>query len=228
MINPIVYRVDVERDFRRVGVREDHRRDQGKLRRSAPHHRPAQPLWRPLHPVLGVDDLLLESCASRAGSVDWPFPEKSVDLWSLCQAGRFRRGARAPIAGSRRCCTSTPTRSWSSTCRLGEQVVGLGSEKLRRRVWSWWARNAPTSSASMRRRWATAAELRRAVKSRLIRRPSAPISRFRSCFARGAALVAPRSACPAIHGWRFMRAGTARADLPAIEPWRSSTSKTQR
>ena len=104
----------------------------------------------------GVDDLLLESCA--LGIEGWVsgltdvFPEESVELWNLCQAGRFAE-ARALYRWFTPLLHLDTHSKLVQYIKLGQQVVGLGSESCERRAWSWWARNAPTSSASMRKRW---------------------------------------------------------------------------
>ncbi len=82
----------------------------------------------------GVDDLLLESCA--LGIEGWVsgltdvFPEESVALWNLCQAGRFAeaRGLYRWFAPLLHLDTSPKLVQY---IKIGQQVVGLGSEKVR-------------------------------------------------------------------------------------------------
>ncbi len=82
----------------------------------------------------GVDDLLLESCA--LGIEGWVsgltdvFPEESVELWSLCQAGRFAE-ARAIYRWFTPLLHLDTSTKLVQYIKLGQQVVGLGSEKVR-------------------------------------------------------------------------------------------------
>jgi len=82
----------------------------------------------------GVDDLLLESCA--LGIEGWVsgltdvFPEESVELWHLCQAGRFVE-ARALYRWFTPLLHLDTSSKLVQYIKLGQQVVGLGSEKLR-------------------------------------------------------------------------------------------------
>lgn len=82
----------------------------------------------------GVDDLLLESCA--LGIEGWVsgltdvFPEESVELWSLCQAGRFAE-ARALYRWFAPLLHLDTSSKLVQYIKLGQQVVGLGSEKVR-------------------------------------------------------------------------------------------------
>jgi 4-hydroxy-tetrahydrodipicolinate synthase len=82
----------------------------------------------------GVDDLLLESCA--LGIEGWVsgltdvFPEESVELWSLCQAGRFAE-ARALYRWFTPVLHLDTSPKLVQYIKLGQQVVGLGSEKVR-------------------------------------------------------------------------------------------------
>ncbi len=82
----------------------------------------------------GVDDLLLESCA--LGIEGWVsgltdvFPEESVELWNLCQAGRFAE-ARALYRWFTPLLHLDTSSKLVQYIKLGQQVVGLGSEKLR-------------------------------------------------------------------------------------------------
>ena len=82
----------------------------------------------------GVDDLLLESCA--LGIEGWVsgltdvFPEESVELWNLCQAGRFAE-ARALYRWFTPVLHLDTSSKLVQYIKLGQQVVGLGSEKVR-------------------------------------------------------------------------------------------------
>jgi 1-pyrroline-4-hydroxy-2-carboxylate deaminase len=82
----------------------------------------------------GVDDLLLESCA--LGIEGWVsgltdvFPEESVELWTLCQAGRFAE-ARALYRWFTPLLHLDTSSKLVQYIKLGQQVVGLGSEKVR-------------------------------------------------------------------------------------------------
>ncbi len=82
----------------------------------------------------GVDDLLLESCA--LGIEGWVsgltdvFPEESVELWTLCQAGRFAE-ARALYRWFTPLLHLDTSSKLVHYIKLGQQVVGLGSEKVR-------------------------------------------------------------------------------------------------
>jgi len=82
----------------------------------------------------GVDDLLLESCA--LGIEGWVsgltdvFPEESVELWNLCQAGHFAE-ARALYRWFTPLLHLDTSSKLVQYIKLGQQVVGLGSEKLR-------------------------------------------------------------------------------------------------
>jgi len=82
----------------------------------------------------GVDDLLLESCA--LGIEGWVsgltdvFPEESVELWNLCQAGRFAE-ARALYRWFTPVLHLDTSPKLVQYIKLGQQVVGLGSEKVR-------------------------------------------------------------------------------------------------
>jgi 4-hydroxy-tetrahydrodipicolinate synthase len=82
----------------------------------------------------GVDDLLLESCA--LGIEGWVsgltdvFPEESVELWNLCQAGRFAE-ARALYRWFTPLLHLDTSSKLVQYIKLGQQVVGLGSEKVR-------------------------------------------------------------------------------------------------
>lgn len=82
----------------------------------------------------GVDDLLLESCA--LGIEGWVsgltdvFPEESVELWNLCQAGRFAE-ARPLYRWFAPLLHLDTSPKLVQYIKLGQQVVGLGSEKLR-------------------------------------------------------------------------------------------------
>ncbi len=82
----------------------------------------------------GVDDLLLESCA--LGIEGWVsgltdvFPEESVELWSLCQAGRFAE-ARALYRWFTPVLHLDTHSKLVQYIKLGQQIVGLGSEKVR-------------------------------------------------------------------------------------------------
>jgi 4-hydroxy-tetrahydrodipicolinate synthase len=82
----------------------------------------------------GVDDLLLESCA--LGIEGWVsgltdvFPEESVELWNLCQAGRFAE-ARALYRWFTPVLHLDTASKLVQYIKLGQQVVGLGSEKVR-------------------------------------------------------------------------------------------------
>jgi 4-hydroxy-tetrahydrodipicolinate synthase len=82
----------------------------------------------------GVDDLLLESCA--LGIEGWVsgltdvFPEESVELWNLCQAGRFAE-ARSLYRWFAPVLHLDTASKLVQYIKLGQQVVGLGSEKVR-------------------------------------------------------------------------------------------------
>ena len=82
----------------------------------------------------GVDDLLLESCA--LGIEGWVsgltdvFPEESVELWNLCQSGRFAE-ARALYRWFTPVLHLDTHSKLVQYIKLGQQVVGLGSEKVR-------------------------------------------------------------------------------------------------
>jgi 4-hydroxy-tetrahydrodipicolinate synthase len=82
----------------------------------------------------GVDDLLLESCA--LGIEGWVsgltdvFPEESVELWNLCQAGLFAE-ARALYRWFTPLLHLDTHSKLVQYIKLGQQVVGLGSEKVR-------------------------------------------------------------------------------------------------
>ena len=82
----------------------------------------------------GVDDLLLESCA--LGIEGWVsgltdvFPEESVALWNLCQAGRFAE-ARALYRWFAPLLHLDTSPKLVQHIKIGQQVVGLGSEKVR-------------------------------------------------------------------------------------------------
>lgn len=82
----------------------------------------------------GVDDLLLESCA--LGIEGWVsgltdvFPEESVALWNLCQAGRFAE-ARPLYRWFTPLLRLDTSSKLVQYIKLGQQVVGLGSEKVR-------------------------------------------------------------------------------------------------
>jgi 1-pyrroline-4-hydroxy-2-carboxylate deaminase len=82
----------------------------------------------------GVDDLLLESCA--LGIEGWVsgltdvFPEESVALWNLCQAGRFAE-ARALYRWFTPLLHLDTSSKLVQYIKIGQQVVGLGSEKVR-------------------------------------------------------------------------------------------------
>lgn len=82
----------------------------------------------------GVDDLLLESCA--LGIEGWVsgltdvFPEESVELWNLCQAGRFAE-ARALYRWFAPLLHLDTHSKLVQYIKIGQQVVGLGSEKVR-------------------------------------------------------------------------------------------------
>ena len=82
----------------------------------------------------GVDDLLLESCA--LGIDGWVsgltvvFPEESVELWNLCQAGRFAE-ARTLYRWFTPVLHLDTASKLVQYIKLGQQVVGLGSEKVR-------------------------------------------------------------------------------------------------
>lgn len=82
----------------------------------------------------GVDDLLLESCA--LGIEGWVsgltdvFPEESVELWNLCQAGRFAE-ARALYRWFAPVLHLDTHSKLVQYIKLGQQIVGLGSEKVR-------------------------------------------------------------------------------------------------
>ncbi|WP_119299919.1 dihydrodipicolinate synthase family protein [Dongia deserti] len=82
----------------------------------------------------GVDDLLLES--SALGIEGWVsgltdvFPEESVALWNLCQAGRFAE-ARALYRWFTPLLHLDTSPKLVQYIKLGQQVVGLGSEKVR-------------------------------------------------------------------------------------------------
>jgi 4-hydroxy-tetrahydrodipicolinate synthase len=82
----------------------------------------------------GVDDLLLESCA--LGIEGWVsgltdvFPEESVELWNLCQAGRFAE-ARALYRWFTPLLHLDTSSKLVQYIKVGQQVVGLGSEKVR-------------------------------------------------------------------------------------------------
>ena len=83
----------------------------------------------------GVDDLLLESCALGIdGWVSRPdrrrSREESVELWNLCQAGRFAE-ARALYRWFTPLLHLDTHAKLVQYIKLGQQVVGLGSEKLR-------------------------------------------------------------------------------------------------
>jgi 1-pyrroline-4-hydroxy-2-carboxylate deaminase len=82
----------------------------------------------------GVDDLLLESCA--LGIEGWVsgltdvFPEESVELWNLCQAGRFAE-ARALYRWFTPVLHLDTASKLVQYIKLGQQAAGLGSEKVR-------------------------------------------------------------------------------------------------
>jgi 4-hydroxy-tetrahydrodipicolinate synthase len=82
----------------------------------------------------GVDDLILESCA--LGIDGWVsgltdvFPEESVELWNLCQAGRFAE-ARTLYRWFTPLLHLDTSSKLVQYIKLGQQVVGLGSEKVR-------------------------------------------------------------------------------------------------
>jgi 1-pyrroline-4-hydroxy-2-carboxylate deaminase len=82
----------------------------------------------------GVDDLLLESCA--LGIEGWVsgltdvFPEESVELWNLCQAGRFAE-ARALYRWFTPLLHLDTETKLVQHIKLGQQMVGIGSEKVR-------------------------------------------------------------------------------------------------
>ena len=82
----------------------------------------------------GVDDLLLES--SALGIEGWVsgltdvFPEESVELWNLCQAGRFAE-ARALYRWFTPLLHLDTSSKLVQYIKLGQQMVGLGSEKVR-------------------------------------------------------------------------------------------------
>jgi 1-pyrroline-4-hydroxy-2-carboxylate deaminase len=85
-------------------------------------------------PFCGVDDLLLESCA--LGIEGWVsgltdvFPEESVELWNLCQAGRFAE-ARALYRWFTPVLHLDTHSKLVQYIKLGQQIVGTGSEKVR-------------------------------------------------------------------------------------------------
>ena len=82
----------------------------------------------------GVDDLVLESAA--LGIEGWVsgltdvFPEESVELWNLCQAGRFAE-ARALYRWFTPVLHLDTSPKLVQYIKLGQQVVGIGSEKVR-------------------------------------------------------------------------------------------------
>ncbi len=82
----------------------------------------------------GVDDLVLESCA--LGIEGWVsgltdvFPEESVELWNLCQAGRFAE-ARALYRWFTPLLHLDTEIKLVQHIKLGQQMVGIGSEKVR-------------------------------------------------------------------------------------------------
>jgi 1-pyrroline-4-hydroxy-2-carboxylate deaminase len=82
----------------------------------------------------GVDDLILESCA--LGVDGWVsgltdvFPEESIELWNLCQAGRFAE-ARAIYRWFTPLLHLDTHSKLVQYIKLGQQVVGMGSEKVR-------------------------------------------------------------------------------------------------
>ena len=82
----------------------------------------------------GVDDLVVESCA--LGIEGWVsgltdvFPEESVELWNLCQAGRFAE-ARALYRWFTPLLHLDTETKLVQHIKLGQQMVGIGSEKVR-------------------------------------------------------------------------------------------------
>jgi dihydrodipicolinate synthase/N-acetylneuraminate lyase len=58
------------------------------------------------------------------------FPEESVELWSLCQTGRFAE-ARALYRWFTPLLHLDTSSKLVQYIKLGQQVVGLGSEKVR-------------------------------------------------------------------------------------------------